>query len=61
MQLKKTDEFNSISIMIEKSAFNNLVAYLKTHESDIATNFEDYGTLRNVFHCFMQRPAKESE
>ena len=36
----------------------DLENYLRGHELDIATDFEDFGSLIEVFHHFMKRPAR---
>ena len=54
-QRNKGSDFTAISVVIDKPAYRNLVAFLKGREWEIATGEQDFGCLRNVFRCFMQR------
>ena len=50
--------FNSLVICIEKTTWSDTKDFLLTHESDIATDFEDFGSLLGLFRSIIGRYPK---
>ena len=50
--------FNSLTVRIEKATWSDTKDFLLTHESDIATDFEDFGSLLGLFRSIVGRYPK---
>ena len=52
---KCASEFNSISIVFDKPTINDFIEFLRTRESDIALEMENFGLLKNIFISLIGR------
>jgi len=59
---KKLKIFLKSEISITEKAFDNLIEFLLTRESDIALDIEDFGALKELyFDIFEEIPMEQKE